>query len=274
MLDDAAFAEHALMQDPAFAAALRICGQNPLHLRGGQLVLQRRIAGIRIAMLPRLAPPPDLDQMLAAPGLHRTPLILSPEARCPLPRSIALRRPQSTAHLSLDGGKEACRARLHPKWRNQLAKAEKQGTKVTIKRLPPDPTHPVLLAEQAQGKSRGYRNWPATLTAAFAAAASDQTCLLQAHKDGEIIAHMLFLIHGSRATYHIGHTEAAGKSVYAHNLLMWRGLRRLAREGVRSLDLGMLSDATPDLNRFKLRTGATRRETGGTHLYWRPFARR
>lgn len=273
MFDEAPSHDIALMQDPAFAAALKLCGQEPLRLSSGHMVLQRRFMGLRVAMLPRAQPPPDLPVLLRDAGLHRTPLILSPETRSPLPRCLRLRKPQELALLALHPDKDACRAALHPKWRNQLRNAEKRNLKIKISRLPADPSHPVLASETRQSRARRYRSWPAPLTAAFAAAAPDQTCLLAAYDGSDCIAHMLFLIHGSRATYHISHTTDAGRAASAHNLLLWRGLRKLARKGVRTLDLGVLSPETPDLNRFKMRTGAVATKTGGTHLLWSPVAR-
>ena len=84
---------------------------------------------------------------------------------------------------------------------------------------------------------------------------------------------MLFLSHGSSATYHIGHITPRGKALCAHNLLLWEAGRHLAHLGCRSLDLGRLDPRTPGLDRFKLRGGAQRQETGGTYLIWHPLAK-
>lgn len=265
-------APRPLMQDPAFVAALRLCGQHPLRLPGGLILLQRRIFGLRMLMLPRAAPPPDLARQLAALGLQRRPLILSPEGTGWLPPSLPLARPKARAVLSLHGTATARRARLHPKWRNQLAAARSRGLVHTVAPLPADPDHPVLRLEERQASARGYANWPAPLTAAFAATAPAQTHLFRARLGDRIVAHMLFLSHGSGATYHIGHITDCGKAVCAHNLLLWEASRHFADRGMQSLDLGLLHPATPDLNRFKLRTGAEEVPTGGTHLYWHPFA--
>ena len=273
MFDEARPSDHALMQDPAFAQALKLCGQQPLMLASGEVVLQRRFFGVRVAMLPRARPPPDLTSQLAKAGLHRTPLILSPETPCDLPRCLALRRPYDVAMLNLEQDEDSRRARLHPKWRNQLKAAEKRRILVTRWPLTADPNCNVLETESAQAKQRGYANWPAALTAAFAAAAPQQTHLFEAIHRGKNVAHMLFLTHGQTATYHIGHITEAGKRIGAHNLLLWQASLKLAEMRCRTLDLGLLHAATPDLNRFKLRCGATRRKTGGTHLYWHPFAR-
>lgn len=274
MFDEACLPDHALMQDPAFAQALRMLGQKPLTLPSGEIVLQQRFAGMRVAMLPRASPPPDLDRQLANVGLARVPVILSPDRPGTLPRCIPLRGAQNVAVLDLTGGQDTCRARLHPKWRNQLKGAEKHKIRITHAALKADPNHPVLQAEQVQSRQRGYANWPAALTAAFAAAAPRQTHLFEAIHQGQRVAHMLFLRHGAGATYHIGHTTPDGRDCGAHNLILWQAARRMARLGCQTLDLGVLPETATDLNRFKLRTGAVAQKTGGTHLYWRPFARR
>lgn len=274
MFDEARPLLTPLMQDPAFAQALRLCGQKPVVLPDGMLVLCRRIAGITLAMLPRASPPDDLDAQLRAVALHRCPLILSPQTPCALPRSLRLRAPRDMAVLDLTNSEEERRANLHGKWRNQLKRGEEHQLSVTRKPLPADPDTPVLRQELLQSRRRGYANWPAPLTAGFAAAAPDQTHVFRTLHKGRVVAHMLFLTHGACATYQLGHITNEGKALCAHNLLLWRASRYFAKRGIVQLHLGVLSADTPDLDRFKLRCGARRQPTGGTHLYWRPFARR
>jgi len=263
----------SLMQTPAFAQALKLCGQTPLTLSSGEMLLIRRFLGLRVAMLPRSAPPEDLEAQLHTLGLRRTPVILSPDVPCALPRAVPIRRARDQIVLKLAGGNDLARARLHSKWRNQLARVEKRPVHVTYGPLDPDPRHPLLVLEQAQCAERRYQNWPAALTAAFAAAAPRQTHLFSAEYRDKTVAHMLFLSHGSRATYHIGHITPLGRKLYAHNLLLWRASRLLATLGHQTLDLGLMQHGATGLNRFKLRTGAERHPTGGTWLYWRPLAK-
>lgn len=274
MFDEAPLATHALMQDPAFETALRRCGQDPLRLPGGLMVLQRRFAGMRVCMLPRAVPPVDLAAQLREMGLHRNPLILSPETLAPLPRCLPVQGARASAIWDVSRRAADCRAGLHPKWRNQLKRAEARALQFSHHRLPPDPQGDVLKKAAEQAKARGYSLWPAPLTAAFAAVAPNQTHLFKVKSKGVEIAHMLFLSHGTRASYHIGHTTEAGKAASAHNLLLWRAARHLARAGVTQLDLGLVDGQTPGLDRFKLRTGAQPVPTGGTHLYWAGFAGR
>lgn len=271
MFDEAPPRTHSLMQDPAFALALRMCGQEPRRLPCGLMVLQRRFAGVPVAMLPRAAPPDDLPDQLRAIGLPRTPLILSPERQTPLPRATRLRRPCDMALWDISGGKDRIRAKLHPKWRNQLKRAEAHTIQVTRHRLAPDPDGPVLRTAAHQAKARRYAIWPAPLTAAFAAVAPEQTHVFRATEQGQEVAHLLFLTHGATATYHVGHTTPKGKTRAAHNLLLWRAAKHFATRGLTHIDLGLVSGQNRSLDRFKLRTGATIVQTGGTYLYWRAF---
>ncbi len=273
MFDETRHFDHALMQDPAFASALRRCGQKPVTLPGGLIVLLQRMAGLKVAMLPRAVPPDDIADQLRELKLHRCPLILSPDTLCKMPRGLRLRPPRDLAWLDLSGGAGQCRAQMHPKWRNQLRVAENHDIKITCKPLKPDPSSQILMQEKAQSHQRGYLNWPAPLTASFAAIAPEQTHLFSAQYEGQTIAHMLFLTHGSAATYHIGQTTPKGRILNAHNLILWRAIQRFANLGCLRLDLGILDPKTPALNHFKLRTGAIRHQTGGTYLCWHPLAR-
>ena len=270
MRDTAPFADTPLMQDPAFAAALRACGETPVILSCGLILLHRRCAGVPVAMLPRAAPPADLDAQVARAGLARVPLILSPERPCALPRAMRLRPPVALLVLDLTPPDSIRREALHAKWRNQLCRAEAGRLRVTHHPLPPD--DPLLRQEAEQARARGYLNWPAPLTAAFAAVSPDQTRLFTATERGEAVARMLFLRHGACATYHIGHITPRGKALCAHNLLLWEASCWLARQGHVTLHLG--PDGPPPLARFKRRAGARPRPTGGTWLRWRPLARR
>ena len=196
MFDAAPTHDTALMQDPAFASALRLCGQSPIILPSGLMVLYRRILGVPMAMLPRAVPPPDLDDQLFAHNLHRTPMILSPDSPCALPLALRLRRPQHLARWDLQTDDDVARAALHPKWRNQLRRSEGTGLRISDGPFPAKPDHPLLMLETAQAQNRRYANWPAGLTAAFAQAAPHQTRLFTAYHRGTPVAYMLFLLHG------------------------------------------------------------------------------
>lgn len=261
---------HPLMQDRAFAAALTLCGEHPVTLPSGLLLLHRRIAGVPVLMLPRATPPADLARQLAQVGLHRRPLILSPEETTPIGGALRIAAPRTLLHLDLDLPEARRRAALHQNWRHQLGQAENSDLRVLHRPLHAD--HPLFALEAAQSRSRRYQNWPTALTQAFAKVAPHQTHLFTALLRGYTVAHMLFLTHGSRASYHIGHTTPAGRAHHAHNLLLWEATRALAQRGITALDLG--PETLPQIDRFKRRAGARAVPTGGTWLRWTPFALR
>lgn len=258
---------HALLQDPAFAAALSLCGESPITLPSGHILLNRRVMGMPLLMLPRATPPPNIYEQLRTKNLHRRPLILSPETPGTRARALKISASQTLLHVDLT---RDLRAALHPKWRNQLRHAE--ASPLRIRHSPLKPDHPLLTLEETQAKTNRYQNWPRALTTAFATAAPAQTHLFTATLRGHPIAHMLFLTHGHRATYHIGHTTAEGRAHHAHNLTLYTAMTHLARHGCITLDLGLSNPKTPNLTRFKQRSGAHPQQTGGTWLRWSALA--
>ena len=69
-------------------------------------------------------------------------------------------------------------------------------------------------------------------------------------------AGMLFLIHGRRATYHVGWTSEEGRTNAAHNLILWTAMKELKTRGVAALDLGGVNTQSgAGIARFKLETG-------------------
>ncbi|QUJ77794.1 GNAT family N-acetyltransferase [Sulfitobacter albidus] len=261
----------SLFQTPAFGAALRLVGRSPITLPGGQILLRRRLCGVEFLMLPRADPPADLNAQLCAMGLGGRPLILSPERARPSGRVLRLRAPVATFDLALHTDEQSQRAALHGKWRNALRRTERGALRVRHGSL--DPCDPVIAAAAAQARTRRYAAWPAGLTAAWAQVAPQQTRIFRACLRGEEIAQMVFLLHGTRASYQIGLTTDLGRATGAHTLLMWSAMRWLVRAGISRVDLGPSLPHAYGIDRFKARTGAQLRETGGTWLRWRPLAR-
>ena len=173
--------------------------------------------------------------------------------------------PATLADLALG---EELRSRMTVKWRNRLTRAESAGLRVhRTKSL--SHLEWLLRADRAQQKRRRYRALPAVFTRAWVDSAPKSVLHLTAGPPDDPIAAMLFLTHGTGATYHIGWTSAAGRAQSAHNLILAEGAARLARQGVRRLNLGLIDTETaPGLARFKLGAGARPIRTGGTWLGW------
>lgn len=270
-----------LQQSPEFAAALRLTGQNPLVLDRlkNTLVLQRDLHGVRTAMVNRahIAKPLRLLEMLQEEGLHRTPVILSPDNPVPeLARlgAVPLMSPAKVALWDLNIDQDARRAALHQKWRNRLNHAERQGLRITRQNMPGDAQHWLLTADALQQQANRYKSWPAALTLAYAQANPGDAKLFQAFNGKDPVAAMLILRHGRGATYHISHATARGKELSAHNLLLWEAASWLSAKGCSQLDLGVINtEDAAGLARFKLGTGARLQTLGGTWAYWHPARR-
>lgn len=173
----------------------------------------------------------------------------------------------STAWLDLTVGADRLRAGLNQKWRNQLLAGE--GEKLRIRDAHSGQALNWLLAQyDAERKRRGYRATSGAFAAALAICAPRprDVLLLQAERGSEPIAGVLFLRHGFSATYQIAYTREAGRAANANRLLLWEGIRRLAADGVRWLDLGGIDASMEGVSRFKLGTGAEPVTLAGTWI--------
>lgn len=265
-----------LQQSVAFERALRACGEVPLRLETGALVLRRRFGPMRLHMLVR---PSGTDMSVHLGAMRaagvRGPVFLAPDspfhlAGLPI---LPLVSPASLATLDLTPPLAVLRAGLHQKWRNRLKQAEARGLRVTRQNLPDTPDHWLLRAEASQQLARGYRYWPAALTSAFARENRGAAKLFVAQEGGAPVSGLLLLRHGAAATYHIAHTTEAGRRLSAQTLLMWEAIRWLKRKEVRHFELGLVdTEDGAGLARFKLGTGAALRPLGGTWIWWPPLA--
>ncbi len=174
----------------------------------------------------------------------------------------------SCAIFDLAAGDEAAlRARLHQKWRNRLAQAERGALRIETA------THgkwidwivqryeDVHAATGFAGPSRDFVAQIAGLKAPRA------TLAVVALAGNEPVAGALFLRHGPDASYYVAAATDEGRKANAANLVLWRGLMALKDAGVRRVDLGTVdTDRSPGLARFKLGTGAEPLTLAGTYL--------
>ena len=197
------------------------------------------------------------------------PLILVDENSGPDVLRAAGYRPllAGTEHaiLTLDGD---LLGRAHGKWRHAAKQGQHAGLDLQIRPFELGRDLPLLLAERKQRRAKGYRGYPSAFTQALAMTDPDAVLTLSAMKDGERIAGLIFLVHGTGATYHLGWTSAEGRRLCAHHAGLVLAARALAAQGVKTLDLGRIDrQEAPGLARFKLRTGARAVVLGGT--WWR-----
>lgn len=165
----------------------------------------------------------------------------------------------STVMLDLTRSDAELRGRLHPFWRNRLAAAERSGLEIREVANMPDASSPIIQEEIRQRQTRRFYALPPAFIHNYIAAHTDSrqaALILEAKSGSQTVAAMLFLVHGSAATYQFGWTKSAGRSVNAHNLILWRALALLRERGVRRLDLGGVNTHDlPGISRFKINTG-------------------
>lgn len=261
-----------LQQHPAFGAALSYLGRPALNIflpepQREVQVMRRRFGPLNVGLISR-ADIARTDKVRLSKGTGCRLLLVNAETPGPHP-GLRVRSPGHVAELALESSAAELKSRMAQNWRNRLNRSLRAGLRVIHGALPADPGHWLLRLDQKQQKAKRYRNYPAVFTAAYAAANMGQARIFEARERGESVAAMLFLCHGSVATYHIGWIGAAGRRAAAHHLLLWRAMLALARRGVTRVDLGQVdTDTQPGLARFKLGAGADCRSLGGTWANW------
>ena len=185
----------------------------------------------------------------------------------------------ATVRIDLTVAPDALRAGLNGKWRNRLVAAERSDIAFTTNGAKPGQYQWLLDAENAQRKSRGYKSLPTALMAQWqeakaSARSGDKRggvvvyrADAGAGRDREPVAAMLFLLHGSMATYHIGWTSDQGRRNHAHTLILWNAMLDLKARGIRALDLGGVNTASgAGIARFKLGAGGTVLQRAGAFV--------
>ena len=181
----------------------------------------------------------------------------------------------ATVLIDLTQEEVALRARFDSSWRNKLSKAERSDLVVQKSGLKPAQYRWLLDAETRQRQKRGYRAMPLDLTEKWQDAKAEGAkgdrgaglAVFRADMGRDPAAGMLFLIHGRRATYHVGWTSEAGRDNAAHNLILWTAMKELKARGVATLDLGGVNTQSgAGIARFKLETGGAVLQRAGAYV--------
>lgn len=176
----------------------------------------------------------------------------------------------ATVMLDLTPSLEELRAKLEGRWRNRLVVAESSDLVVHKVGTNPAQYRWVLEQENQQREQRGFQGLPLGFMDHYIQSrkAPVRTVLtLRADQGRERVAAMLFLLHGSVATYQVGWSNDAGRDLNAHNLLLWQAIEALKQRGIRQLDLGGVNTArSAGIARFKLGTGGQPLVLAGTYL--------
>jgi len=174
---------------------------------------------------------------------------------------------QHIAELQLFADAPRQLERCHQKWRNRYHHATGAGLRLEHRPFDLVKDDWLFHADAAQQRTKKFKALPHGLVKTYAGCFPAQTQIMIARKGKDIIAAMLFLLHGAVATYQIGWTNADGRSVSAHHMMLMTAAGHLADQGIRRLDLGNVdTEAAPGLARFKIGSGATVRALGGTWM--------
>ena len=165
----------------------------------------------------------------------------------------------STVLIDLTQTSEQLRAAMEGRWRNRLVAAERSGLNIIQTGANPAQYGWLLEEEQTQRKSKSFYGLPLEFVERYInarAQTTKTTLILHAELNQERVAAMLFLIHGSAATYHVGWSNEVGRDTNAHNLLLWRAFEALRERGVRTLDMGGINTRQlAGISRFKIGAG-------------------
>lgn len=172
-----------------------------------------------------------------------------------------------TIWLDTSVGRAALRAGLHQKWRNQLRRGER--SKLRVRSAQGGASLEWVLDRHEVHRKNRRLSAPTGAFAALLCVMTDRSkdiLVLTAEDGSEPVAGVLFLRHGSTATYYVSWTSPIGRRNHAHNLLVWQAIEKLAADGVRWIDLGGIDASMAGVSRFKLGLGGTPLTLPGTWL--------
>jgi hypothetical protein len=177
----------------------------------------------------------------------------------------------ATVMIDLTQTEEALRADMESSWRNKLNAAENGDLKVVKMAPNPGAYRWLLDAELKQRESRGLEGLPTQFFDVYLQARKNPALTmlgLRADSGKTQVAGMIFLIHGTVATYQVGWSDDEGRKKRAHNLLLWRAVQELKSRGIRWLDMGGINtQRSASLARFKMSAGGQVQTLAGTYLF-------
>jgi hypothetical protein len=177
----------------------------------------------------------------------------------------------ATVMIDLSQSEEALRSDMESSWRNKLKAAESGSLKIVKMAPNPGAYRWLLDAELKQRESRGLEGLPTQFFDVYLQARKNPALSmlgLRADSGKTHVAGMIFLIHGSVATYQVGWSDDEGRKTRAHNLLLWRAMQELKSRGIRWLDMGGINtQRSASLARFKMSAGGQVQTLAGTYLF-------
>jgi lipid II:glycine glycyltransferase (peptidoglycan interpeptide bridge formation enzyme) len=231
---------------PAARAGLRL-----LTAAAEKLADQVHAVGLRIE--PHLAPP--------------RPSLLRNWSRAPVDLT-----PVHTLMLDVAQPDEAIRAAMHPKARYNLGLAQRHGVRVLESSDVADVARFYPLFEETALRNDFFAEpYGFFLNLRASLFPSRNAVLLLATWQDEVLAAILIVLFGRRATYLYGGSSSRHRDVMPSYALHWEAIQAARRAGCREYDFyGYDPFGVPDhqyagISRFKRQWGAERRDSMGAH---------
>lgn len=158
--------------------------------------------------------------------------------------------------LNLEEDEDAMFARFDGSTRRAIHKAEKSGLTVTVS----SGMDAVKTFYSLHCKTRRRHGLPPQPFAFFDnicrhILSRDQGMVVAGHWRSRPVAASVYFQSGSSAVYKFGASDESFQHLRGPSLVMWEAIRRLARHGIRTLDMGRTSVSNEGLRRFKLNWG-------------------
>jgi CelD/BcsL family acetyltransferase involved in cellulose biosynthesis len=159
--------------------------------------------------------------------------------------------------LSLEGNEEAMFGLLDGSTRRAIRKAEKSGVRVSVSGGM-DAMKTFYTLHCKTRRRHGLPPQPFTFFSNICRHifSRDQGMVIVASCGNRPIAASVYFQSGERAIYKFGASDESFQHVRGSSLVMWEAIKRLARHGARTLDMGRTSVGNEGLRRFKLNWGA------------------
>lgn len=159
--------------------------------------------------------------------------------------------------LNLEKGEEALFAGLEASVRRAIRKAEKRGVIVTASQ----DLDAMKIFYALQCQTRRKHGLPPQPFNFFRniyrhVLSKNLGMIVIASNQNHPIAASVYFQMGARAIYKFGASDESFQHLRGANLVMWEAIKRLARNGAKTLDLGRTSLGNEGLRRFKLNWGA------------------
>lgn len=159
--------------------------------------------------------------------------------------------------LDLEEDEDAMFARMDGSTRRAIRKAEKSGLTVTVS----SGMDGVKTFYSLHCKTRRKHGLPPQPFVFFSnifrhILSRDMGMVVVAHWQERPVAASVYFQYGPRAVYKFGASEESYQQLRGPNLVMWEAMKRLARHGARTLDMGRTSAGNEGLRRYKLNWGA------------------